>query len=56
VPAHYHFVPKLEEENVCKPWLTLRPRFGMLMPGDVAEITFTINVDTKTAQVSSIYR
>lgn len=51
VAAHYHFVPKLEEENICKPWLTVKPRFGMLLPGDAVEISFTILVDTKTAQV-----
>lgn len=53
VAAHFRFVPKLEEENLCKPWLTIKPRFGMLLPGESAEITFTAFVDTKNAQVGT---
>lgn len=50
VAAHFRFVPKLEEETICKPWLSIKPRFGMLLPNETAEITFTALVDLKTAQ------
>lgn len=50
VAAHFRFVPKLEEEAVCKPWLSVKPRFGMLLPNEKAEIAFTVHVDLRTAQ------
>jgi inositol polyphosphate 5-phosphatase INPP5B/F len=53
VVAHFRFVSKLEEEHLCKPWLTMKPKFGMLLPGETAEITFTVHINTKTAQVSN---
>jgi len=37
-------VPKLEEENICKPWLTVRPKYGMLLPNESMEMTFTAQV------------
>jgi inositol polyphosphate 5-phosphatase INPP5B/F len=50
VAAHFRFVPKLEEEAICKPWLQIKPRFGMLLPNERAEIAFTVHVDLPTAQ------
>ena len=50
VAAHFRFVPKLEEEAICKPWLGIAPRFGMLLPNEKAEIAFTVQVDLRTAQ------
>jgi len=50
VAAHFRFVPKLEEESICKHWLSIKPRFGMLLPNESAQITFTALVDLKTAQ------
>ena len=50
VAAHFRFVPKLEEESICKQWLSIKPRFGMLLPNESAQITFTALVDLKTAQ------
>jgi phosphatidylinositol-bisphosphatase len=50
VAAHFRFVPKLEEEAICKEWLQIRPRFGMLLPNEKAEIAFTVHVDLRTAQ------
>jgi hypothetical protein len=51
VAAQFRFVPKLEEETMCKPWLSIKPRFGMLLPGEAAEISFTAFIDNATAQV-----
>ena len=54
VAAHFRFVPKLEEETICKPWLSIKPRFGMLLPNEAAEITFTALVDLQTAQALNV--
>jgi len=50
VAAQFRFVPKLEEETICKHWLSIKPRFGMLLPNEAAHITFTALIDLKTAQ------
>ena len=34
VVAHFRLVPKLEEEHLCKDWITVDPEFGMLIPGE----------------------
>ena len=36
--AAFRFVPKLEEKQFCKPWMTIHPKFGMLMPGETANV------------------
>lgn len=38
VVAHWRFVPKLEEKYVSKGWLAIEPLFGMVLPGEEAEI------------------
>ena len=49
VVAHFRLVPKLEEVALCKPWISVNPSFGMLIPGESAKINFTVNVDNATA-------
>jgi len=34
---------------VCKPWITVDPLYGMLMPGEEFDINFRINIDNATA-------
>lgn len=51
VAAHFRFVPKLEEETICKSWLSIQPRFGMLLPNEVGQINFKILIDLKTAKM-----
>jgi len=50
VVAQFRLVPKLDENSLCKPWMTVSPTYGMLIPGDQpATINFTITVDNNTA-------
>ena len=46
VSATFRFVPKLEEEHICKSWLSLKPAFGMLLPNESIDITVNACVDT----------
>ena len=50
VVAHFRLVPKLEDEGLCKDWISISPTFGMLIPGESMTINFSINLDNKTAQ------
>lgn len=34
--VHWHFVQKLDESAVCKPWITLSADSGLLLPGEVS--------------------
>jgi len=45
VPAQFRFIPKLNDEEVSKPWLRLNPKSGIVLPGDVEEIEITVVVD-----------
>lgn len=50
VIAHWRFTPKHGDgDKLCKPWLTVAPTFGMLIPGERAEVTLTALVDNATA-------
>lgn len=48
--AAFRFVPKLEEKQFCKPWMTIHPKFGMLTPGEKAKIHVAVHVDYRTAR------
>ena len=50
VRATFRFVPKLEEQQSCKPWLNVEPAFGMLLPGEKVDITLNIFVDEESAR------
>lgn len=48
VVAQYRFVPKPDETIICKPWCTVSPTYGMLIPGEqpsTINITITLNKD-----------
>ncbi|KAF8624682.1 hypothetical protein AX17_007013 [Amanita inopinata Kibby_2008] len=49
VPAAYRFVPIHGEASIHPPWLHVEPMIGMVLPDEIAEITFTIYVDDTTA-------
>jgi phosphatidylinositol-bisphosphatase len=49
VVAQFRRVPKLDEVELCKPWLTVSPTYGMLIPGERTEIELTIAIDNATA-------
>ena len=51
VVANYRLVPKLDEVSLCKPWMTVTPTHGVLIPGEApATLDFTITIDNTTAQ------
>jgi len=51
VCAQYRFVPKLDENALCKPWMTVTPTYGMLIPGEqAATIEVSITINSATAQ------
>ena len=54
--AHWHFVSKTEESRVCKRWLSFKPTRGLLFPGEVATVRFTILIDKKTSQAINMGR
>jgi len=50
VVAQFRFIPKLNEKNLCQPWMTISPAYGMLIPDEKEEtINFTITVDNVMA-------
>ena len=51
VIAHWRFTKKPELSGVCKRWLRVEPTYGMLIPGEHADITLTAYIDNDTAVV-----
>ncbi len=49
VRATFRFVPKLEEDNFCKPWLSVDPPYAMLLPEQSMKIRVTVYVDGAVA-------
>lgn len=47
--VHWRFMEKYGEEDIiCRRWVEVKPAFGLLMPGEVAQITVTGTLDKKT--------
>ena len=34
VPVQFEFIKKLNDKSICKPWLSVEPSSGFIMPGD----------------------
>ena len=52
VVAQFRFVPKLDENSLCKSWMTVTPTYGMLIPGEKpATISFSIAINNSTANM-----
>lgn len=49
VPVQFEFIKKLNDKSICKPWLSVEPSLGFIMPGDKSDIALEIYVDKKTA-------
>ncbi|CAO3665848.1 unnamed protein product [Umbelopsis ramanniana] len=47
--ASWHFIPKLDETTICKPWLHISRIAGVLGPGEQTVIVFRILIDAATA-------
>jgi len=54
--AHWHFVSKLEDPRICRRWLSVSHTDGLLLPGEAVDITLTVRVDKKTAQLLNLGR
>ncbi len=46
----FHFHPKMQDDTFCKPWLQVKPEFGIIPPNDSVEIALTVHIDRRTAQ------
>ena len=56
VVAQFRLVPKLDEVSLCKPWVTVSPTYGMLIPGEQTEIEVTIAINNATAHALNTSR
>lgn len=43
----FEFIPKLEDRSICAPWLHIEPQKGIVDPGNVMIINFTVYIDNK---------
>ncbi|KAJ1426763.1 Endonuclease/exonuclease/phosphatase [Ochromonadaceae sp. CCMP2298] len=48
--VHWHLVPKLDEVQVSKSWVSVDKESGLLLPGEEVTIALTVKVDRRTAQ------
>ncbi|KAM9326892.1 inositol polyphosphate 5-phosphatase OCRL [Gastrophryne carolinensis] len=44
VPCHFSFIPKLNDQQYCKPWLRAEPCEGYLEPNESVEISLEVYV------------
>uniref|UniRef100_F7BG47 phosphoinositide 5-phosphatase n=1 Tax=Ornithorhynchus anatinus TaxID=9258 RepID=F7BG47_ORNAN len=49
VPCQFEFINKPDESSYCKPWLTVNPSKGFLLPGSHVEIELELFVNKTTA-------
>ncbi len=49
VPVQFEFIRKLDDEAISKPWLTVEPASGFVMPGEKADVSIEVLVDRRTA-------
>jgi len=49
VLVQFSLVPRLEGEPLCKPFVSVSPHHGMILPGDKLEMTITVLVNKKSA-------
>ncbi len=45
----FQFIRKLNDLSICKPWLSVEPTSGFVMPGEKADVTLEVMVDKRTA-------
>mmetsp|Transcript_19923 Transcript_19923/g.39110 ORF Transcript_19923/g.39110 Transcript_19923/m.39110 type:complete len:883 (-) Transcript_19923:504-3152(-) len=50
VPVAWRFTSNMEDKAICKPWLRLDPDFGLIPPGERAEIRVVALVEHTTAR------
>ncbi|KAM0787054.1 hypothetical protein ACM66B_006318 [Microbotryomycetes sp. NB124-2] len=47
--AEWSFVTPLDRTELCKPWLKIEPRTGLILPGQSTDLTLTIHIKDETA-------
>jgi len=50
VPLTFRFAPRPGDNALCAPWLTLRPAYGMLLPGDEATVHVEVELGAECAR------
>ena len=43
------FIPKIDETEICKSWLTISPEMSVINPKESIEIQFTIEIEEDLA-------
>eukprot|EP01028_Stygiella_incarcerata_P008489 TRINITY_DN3701_c0_g1_i2.p1 TRINITY_DN3701_c0_g1~~TRINITY_DN3701_c0_g1_i2.p1 ORF type:complete len:754 (+),score=198.34 TRINITY_DN3701_c0_g1_i2:598-2859(+) len=51
VVVQFHFIPKPDEQSICKPWLGVYPKFGMILPGESLEVRVILKVTRDEAAI-----
>ena len=46
--VHWRFIQKFGDDAICRPWVAVKPAFGLMLPGEVARITITGKLGKKT--------
>ena len=49
VPVQFEFIKKPNDKTICKPWLSVEPTTGFIMPGDKVDIKLEVFVSKRTA-------
>lgn len=49
VPVRFEFIKKPNEEHYCKEWLTIKPFYAIIMPGETCDVELEVLVDKRTA-------
>ncbi|XP_032828467.2 inositol polyphosphate 5-phosphatase OCRL-like [Petromyzon marinus] len=51
VPCTFEFVPKLNDTNYCKPWLSVKPNKGFIMKGEQVAVAIEVYVNQEMASL-----
>ncbi|KAJ5073472.1 type 2 inositol 1,4,5-trisphosphate 5-phosphatase [Anaeramoeba ignava] len=51
--VHFKFIPKMNESDICQPWLKIDKTKGLLLPGQKITINLSIFVDVHTSHFFS---
>eukprot|EP00762_Andalucia_godoyi_P000848 ANDGO_03734.mRNA.1 Polyphosphatidylinositol phosphatase INP53 len=54
VLVEFAFVPSIDENRICKPWVNISPRDGMILPSERAEVKITVTVNKDSAPLLNL--
>ncbi|XP_048578067.1 inositol polyphosphate 5-phosphatase OCRL isoform X3 [Nematostella vectensis] len=49
VVVQFSFIPKLDDNHFCKPWLSIKPNMGIIMPENTKQVKVSAYVNKETA-------